>query len=284
MTAASDTAPEWGVTTYFDVEEPDEDGNREGPWWGEIVLPPRKGKQHHGSTGSVLPDTVVVRPRGGAPVALADPFAYVLENQYCVDGEYYLLVRVREVLDEDGWGALPWGHLGPGDVFYAWDKFHHHEYSRADGAAEREPMSYGGDFRDLQLLVDADHPHPAGPRPVGGVCDASLLRAVRHNDLDLVRRLLAAGADPDAGLEVPDEAIRSVSWDRDSTALAEAVSESGARGDGVTDETRATAREIARDLLAAGANPDARGGAARRLAERLGGEIAALLAAHPPRP
>lgn len=52
---------------------------------------------------------------------------------------------------------------------------------------------------------------------------ASLLRAVRAGDVERVRSLLAAGADPDAGREVPDAALRSVSVDRDSTALWDAM-------------------------------------------------------------
>lgn len=62
-----------------------------------------------------MPGTVIVRVSGDA-VALADIFAHTLENQYCWDCEYYLVLRVREVLDPTVWAGLPWGQLGAGDV------------------------------------------------------------------------------------------------------------------------------------------------------------------------
>lgn len=213
---ADDAPAEWGRTTVLEI---DVDGELSD--WYEIVLPGVDGTIHHGHrSGSTMPDTVAVGS-GEGPVALADAFAYHLDNQYCYDSEYYLVLRVRQVLQPHAWQRLPWAALGPGDVFVAWDKFHGITYSREPGGVSE--MSYGGDWNDLQLLVDTDHPLP-GRTPVRGpVSDASVLRAVRNRDAPLLRALLAAGGNPDAGLHVPISATRSVSVDRDSYALLDAV-------------------------------------------------------------
>lgn len=47
--------------------------------------------------------------------------------------------------------------------------------------------------------------------------------SVRERDLDLLRDLLARGGNPDAGWHVVDEALRSVSVDRNTTAVFEAI-------------------------------------------------------------
>ncbi|XYI04328.1 ankyrin repeat domain-containing protein [Sorangium sp. So ce1128] len=209
-----------GTTTDLDLTPPDDDGEWEVPYWSRLVFPNEDGKIHHGSRGARLPDTVVVRV-AGEEVALADIFAHTLDNQYCWDTEYYLVLRVREVLAPEAWAALPWGRLAAGDVFLAYDKFHGHEYVRTPGA---DPvMSYGGDWSDLQAFIDDHHPRPEGPRPTGPPSPASLLRAVRERNVDRVRALLAAGADPEAGADPPGEALRSVSVDRDTTALWDAI-------------------------------------------------------------
>jgi len=211
--------PSWGTTIALEVSPPREEG---GDWkipsWIWIVFPSEDGEIRHGSSGSILPDTVVVQ-HAGALVALADPYAHTLENQYCYDCEYYLVLRLREILDPDAWGGLPWSALGPGDIFLAWDKYHGLEYSRTDSCPS---MSYGGDWEDLQRYIDQEHPSPHGARSAK-VSDATLLRAVRAADVDQVRVLLAAGANPDAGSIAPVEALRSVSIDRESTALWEAI-------------------------------------------------------------
>jgi hypothetical protein len=287
--------PSWGTTTTLEVSPPGPDDDQ---WqlssWREIVFPNEAGQLRHGSTGSILPDTVIVR-HAGVPVALADPYAHTLDNQYCYDCEYYLILRLREVLDPIAWRALPWSAFGPGDVFCAWDKFHGHEYSRVPDAGGS--MSYGGDWDDLQSYIDERHPNPHGARPPAAVSDATLLRAVRDGNVDQVRALLAAGASPDAGASAPHEALRSVSVDRDATALWEAISQGSsamveallAAGAAVTAARPGTMtplhgalanrkREVIPALLRHGSDPDAtwQGRTAREVAIELGPEYAAL--------
>lgn len=209
-----------GTTTTFDLVPP-EDDEWELPYWGALVLPNAEGEIHHGSRGATMPEVVVVR-LSDQEVALADIFAHTLDNQYCYDCEYFLVLRVREILDPAAWAGLPWPQLGPGDVFVAYDKFHGHEYSRTPDDGDRV-MSYGGDWTDLQTYIDQEHPRPEGPRPTGRPSSATLLRAIRERDRGLVLALLAAGADPLAGSDAPHEALRSVSTDRDTTALWEAI-------------------------------------------------------------
>jgi hypothetical protein len=286
-----------GEVTYLDVAPPgDHDEEWEVTWWRSIVFPNVEGEIHHGSRGARMPDAVIVRT-DGAEVALADAYAHVLDNQYCLDTEYFLVLRLREVVDAQRWASLPWAHLGPGEVFYAWDKFHGHEYSRAPGDAT--VMSYGGDWADLQFYIDREHPRPGSAGlPAAPASPASLLRAVRDGDVDQLRALLEAGADPDAGLDVRFEATRSVSWDRDSSALWEAVMAgspemveallaAGASVDGrhrsewMTPLHGALAQrrfEVVPLLLRAGADPEApyQGRTARAVAAELGPEVAAL--------
>jgi hypothetical protein len=291
----------WGKTTDLALEPPgpDDGGEWQLPSWVEVVFPNEQGEIHHGSRGARLPDAVVVRLEG-RPVALADAYTHTLDNQYCWDAEYYLLLRLREILAPAGWRALPWAALEPGDVFNAWDKFHGHTYSRAAG--EHQAMSYGGDWADLQTVVDAEHPRPEGPRPIDRPSDATLLRALRAGDLALVRSLLAAGANPDAGWDAPDAALRSVSVDRNSPALWEAVvsgspelteallaagasvNRASPGGMGMLHGALANRKlEVIPVLLRFGADPDAtwQGKTAREVAETLGPSAAALFS--PPR-
>lgn len=176
--------------------------------WTDAVLPGEEGLYDH--AGSNLPEAVGLR-LGGRVVAVADPFDLHLVNEYCYDSEYYLVLRLREILDREAWAASPFGQVAEGRIVLAFDKFHGLEY------LEDGPMSYGGDFEDLQLLVDG---HPRNCRRIS---DASVLRAVRDRDVELLRDLLARGGNLNAGWEVVDEALRSVSVDRNSTALWEAV-------------------------------------------------------------
>lgn len=215
-----ETDPGRPTTKNLDLARPGDGDAWEVPHWVHLVLPNEDGELHHGSRGARMPDTIVVR-LDGEPVALADIFSHVLDNQYCYDCEYYLALRLRALLDPAAWRTLPWGQVEPGDVFLAYDKFHGHEYLRT--ADDDRAMSYGGDWNDLQSVIDAEHPRPEGPRPLGRVSPATLLRAVRCRDAALVRALLAAGADPEAGGDPPDEALRAVSTDRDTTALWEAI-------------------------------------------------------------
>lgn len=229
-------------TAIFAVAR-DEDGAWDYPHWCSLVRPNAEGELHHGSRGATLPATVIVQ-HGDEPAALAEAFAYNLDNQYCWDCEYYLVLRIRAIVNTDAWSQLPWAALAPGDVFFAYDKFHGIDYSRT--ADDEAAMSYGGDWDDLQSLVDAHHPRPALPRTPARVSDATLLRAARAGDVAQVRALLAAGGSPDAGLHAPGAALRAVSVDRDSSALFDAVS-SGCL-------------PIVELLLAAGATVDGRPG------------------------
>lgn len=282
------------TTTHLDFTH-DDDGDLELPAWVSFVLPNDEGEIHHGSRGATMPDTVVVRI-DGHEVALADAFAHVLDNQYCWDSEYFLVVRLRELLDPTAWAALPCGHCQPGDVFLAYDKFHGREYLRSPG--DDTVMSYGGDWSDLQQTIDDHHPRPEGPRPLGPPSDASLLRAVRSRDEPRVRALLAAGANPEAGAIPPWEALRAVSVERETTALWEAIQ---ADAPGMVDallRAGASVRPrspglmpplhgalVARNLavvpvlLRHGADPDAtfHGRSARDLAAAIGPEALALL-------
>lgn len=288
-----------GKATTFDPVPPDEPGDAWAlPSWVDLVFPNAEGELHHGSRGATLPDTVVVR-LADEEVALADIFAHTLENQYCWDSEYFLVLRVRELLAPAAWARTPWAHLGPGDVFVAYDKFHGHEYTRTAGTDVA--MSYGGDWSDLQAYVDEHHPRPGGPREAGPPSPASLLRAVRDGDVARVRALLAAGADPEAGRDPPPEALRSVSVDRETTALWEAIQLDApalveallAAGASVRPASPAhmpplhgalVNRRLAvvPALLRFGADPDApfQGRSARDLAAALGPDALALL---PPR-
>ncbi|HEY8144038.1 MAG TPA: ankyrin repeat domain-containing protein [Kofleriaceae bacterium] len=296
-------AASWGKTTDLALEPPgaDDGGEWDLPYWIDVVFPNAQGEIHHGSTGALMPDAVVVRLEG-RPVALADAYPLTLENQYCWDAEYYLVLRLREILAPAGWRTLPWAALEPGDVFIAWDKFHGHTYSRTPGA--HDAMSYGGDWGDLQTEVDAEHPRPEGPRPIGRPSDATLLRAVRAGDLALVRSLLAAGANPDAGWDAPVAAVRSVSVDRNSPALWEAVvsgspelteallaagasvNRASPGGMGMLHSALANQKlEVIPVLLCFGADPDDtwQGRTAREVAESLSPSAAALFAAAPRR-
>lgn len=294
----------WGKTTDLALEPPgpDSGGEWDLPSWVEVVFPNEQGETHHGSRGARMPDAVVVRFEG-RPVALADAYPHTLDNQYCWDAEYYLVLRLREILAAAGWRSLPWAALEPGDVFIAWDKFHGHVYSRTPGP--HDAMSYGGDWADLQTIVDAEHPRPEGPRPIiGRPSDATLLRAVRSGDLALVRSLLADGANPDAGWDAPGAALRSVSVDRNSPALWEAVvsgspelteallaagasvNRTSPGGMGMLHSALANQKlEVIPVLLRFGADPDAtwQGRTAREVAASISPSAAALFAAAPRR-
>lgn len=286
----------WGKTTDLALEPPEPGGEWELPHWSELVFPNEQGETHHGSGGARMPDAVVVR-LAGRPVALADVFHQTLDNQYCHDAEYYLVLRVRVILAATLWQTLPWATLEPGDVFLAYDKFHGQMYARVPGA--EGAMSYGGDFSDLQWVVDDEHPRPEGARPVARPSDATLLRAVRAGDLDLVRALLLAGANPDAGWDAPAAALRPASHGRNSPALWEAAMSGSPE---LTEALLAAGASVNRCpphgmtvlhgalasrtlavvpvLLRFGADPDAvwNGRTAREVAESLGPTAAALFA------
>ncbi|MBE7482335.1 MAG: ankyrin repeat domain-containing protein [Polyangiaceae bacterium] len=273
----------------LDLERPAPGEDWELPHWMLAILPERRADAGHYSGQDSLPATLLLRV-AGEPVAIAEPFTYQLTNEYCYDSEYYLVLRASEIVDAAAWSELPFGHLAEGDVFAAWDRFHGHEYLRTPESEERS-MSYGGDWADLQLLVDDQHPRAVGPRPTRRVSPASLLRAVRAGDVERVRALLTRGADPNAGRDAPDAALRGVSVDRNSTALFEAVLQDSpplveallAAGASVAapwpDAMPPLACALVNRklavipvLLAFGADPDEgfRGETARRLADELG--------------
>ncbi|GAA3212934.1 ankyrin repeat domain-containing protein [Nonomuraea helvata] len=187
------------TVAYFDVPLParDADGEWLGTDWRALIVGEPGDRFYYGANGVSLHRTVVVRHEG-RHAALADPLNCNLPRVNGDDSDYYLILRVRTVLDDEIWGRLPWSHLGPGDVFFAWDKYNELAHSREPGAAE--DMVYGGDWGDLQLIIDRYDPHPDGPRPLSAVTDPMLFRAIEWKDVDLVRRLLDAGADAQARL------------------------------------------------------------------------------------
>ncbi|MFI7124946.1 ankyrin repeat domain-containing protein [Nonomuraea sp. NPDC050153] len=199
MAVSGDASASWDTVTYFDVPLParDADGEWLGADWRALIAGEPGDRFYYGTNGVTLHRTVVVRHEGRY-AALADPLSYTLPRVDGDDSDYYLILRVRTVLDDEVWGCLPWSHLGPGDVFFAWDKYYELAHSREPGAAES--MVYGGDWADLQLIVDRYDPHPDGPRPLSAATDPMLFRAIEWKDVDLVRRLLDAGADPQARL------------------------------------------------------------------------------------
>jgi hypothetical protein len=113
-------------------------------------------------TGVTLPDTVVVRHEG-RHAALADALNCNLLRFSGDDIDYYLILRVRTIVDIELWRRLPWAHLDPGDVFFAWDKWNHLAHSREPGATD--VMVYGGDWGDLQLTVNRSYPADTGRIP-----------------------------------------------------------------------------------------------------------------------
>lgn len=233
--------PEWGRTAHARLERPSEDEPRwEFGGWYSCTFPPEGEPRHHGSRGSVPAATIAI-VLDETVIALADGFNMVLENHYAYDAEYYFVMRVRETLDAERWRTTPWAAFGAGAVVYAEDKFHWISYLRGQ---DEQSMTYGGDWDDLAMEVYRRH---GGAEPADLASAATLLGAVRGGDVDLVRRCLAAGADPDAGTVTPD-GVRAlelgVSMARGGTALWEA-----ATGGHV---------EITRALLEAGARADGR--------------------------
>jgi hypothetical protein len=213
----------WGRTRLLRLRHDDA-----GEWevledWRDLVFPPPDGALHHGSSGATPADTVALGLDGHI-VALADVGHISLPNLYAYDQEYYQFVRVRQILDEPRWQAGVWARFGPGNVVYAWDKFHGQGYLRRDGS---EAISYGGDWDDLEAQVNAEHPPARAPDAAAGPpSDAALLRAIAADDVAEVRALLARGADANAGANVPGNIpglVLHVSHARDSFALWLAV-------------------------------------------------------------
>lgn len=170
------------------------------PDWYEVVDRSAEGL-HHGSGGSIAPETVAIVLEGDI-IALADAIDLQPDNVYCFDSEYYLVLRARELLEPERWRTLPWGDYGPGNVVVVWDKFHGIDYVRGQLEASRV-MSYGGDFADLEELVNRRHPPSRLPERRERPSPTSLLSAVRDDDLARVEALLAQGVSP-RDLGAPD--------------------------------------------------------------------------------
>lgn len=239
MHLRDEPAPEWGRTKPVSLELVD------GEWWCsdwyDAVDAPAEGL-HHGSGGSIPADTVLVT-LSDEVIALAHVFNFEAENAYCFDSEYYLVLRVREVLEPERWRELPWRDHAAGNVVHVWDKFHGVHYLRGQLEAGRV-MSYGGDFADLEELVGRELPPPRPPLHVERPSPTSLLTAVREGDLAWVESLLARGVSPhDEG--VPD-GVRAlelgVSVARPTSPLLESIASGGP--------------ELTRALLRAGAGPN----------------------------
>lgn len=212
---------EWGKTKTLVLERLD---NSEWccPDWYDLVEPGPDGLDHS-SRGSRPPETVVVVV-GDEAVALADALNVEPENLYAWDKEYYLVLRVREVLDAALWGTLPWREWGAGNAVHVWDKFHGYDCFRGQFPANRS-LSYGGEWLHLEYLVNREYPPPRLPERSDPPSPSDLLSAVRENDLARVNALLSQGVDArDLG---PPDGVRclelGVSVARCSSPLWESI-------------------------------------------------------------
>lgn len=166
--------------------------------WHSLVFPNAEGEFHHGSRGATMPDAVVISLDENV-LANADLDQLVLDNQYAYDAEYYLCLRLREVVDADRWRETPWNGFAPGHLLHAWDKFHHLSYFRLPESSDS--MSYGGDWSDLEAVFNREYPPAFAVEPIGPPSAIELLRAIENDNLSKVQALLARGADPNAGLD-----------------------------------------------------------------------------------
>lgn len=244
---------EWGRTKLCGLELEGDEWSC--PDWYYLVDPPADGKLNHGRGGSVPPDTLLVAI-GDRTVAVGDALSVEVDNAYAYDCEYYLVLRVREILAPELWQTLPCRELGVGNVVHVWDKFHWLAFLRGQSPTDRA-LTYGGDWADLEELVNREQPPARPPARSELPGSATLLAAVRADDRARVESLLARGVSPrDVG--VPD-GVRclelGVSHPRSSSPLWEAV--------------QSSSPEITRALLRAGAPAD----------DRTGSEYTALHAA-----
>ncbi|MCC6900617.1 MAG: ankyrin repeat domain-containing protein [Polyangiaceae bacterium] len=296
MRVPTPTPSEWGKTRRLVLERLDT-SEWCCPDWYDLVERGPHGFDHS-SGGSVPPDTVVVVVADEA-VALADALNVEPENLYAWDREYYLVLRVREVLDAELWRTLPWGEWGPGNVVHVWDKFHGFDCFRGQFPARRS-LSHGGEWLHLERLVNRDYPPARLPERSDPPSPSDLLAAVRENDLARVEALLSQGVDPrDLGppdgvrcLELGVSVARSSSplWESiesASPAVTEALVRAGAGANAQSAgalpplHVAVIARrpEHARVLLALGADPYARHGekSALELAEAIDPGLAAIV-------
>jgi hypothetical protein len=232
----------WG-NTKVGLLETTSDGTHCFASWQELVDPPDTGIRSHGSMGSIPADTVLVAIADEL-IALADVFHVKLENLYAYDAEYYVVLRIREILDRELWNASPWKNFGPGNVVHAWDKFHRHDYFRTEDEVDLH-MSYGGDWFHLEDTTN-DHYPPEKLPNTSLPTRARLLTAIREGNTSRVLELLGAGAT--ASDDLSPEGITAldlrVSIPRDRSPLWESIQNAPA--------------EVTEALLAAGAAVDAR--------------------------
>lgn len=298
--------PAWGRVRAADIRRPDDSGAWEMPDWCELTFPGEDGGYHHGSRGSTPPDTAALM-LDGEVVALCDCGHLSLVNLYVWDSEYYQFLRLRAVLDPARWAETPWADIVPGQVFFAWDKFHWIDYDRTE--RDDPEFSYGGDWDDLEAQALAEHPHdlPQPPRDDHAPPSIHLLcQVIRSGDTARLQRMLDAGADPNGSTEpVPHPGVSiSFSIGRTDSPLWVSVQEgtpqmtamllrAGAQVDarpsgGMTALHVAILRaraEHVRLLLDAGADPAAtwRGKDAHQLAREHAPALAALLTSAAPR-
>ena len=292
----------WGRVRAARVLRPGEDGAEDWtlPDWCQLTFPAENGHYHHGSRGCVSPDTAALL-LDGVVIALCDCGHLSLENLYVYDCEYYQFLRLREVCDPARWAQTPWAGVQLGQVFFAWDKFHWLEYDRASG--EAPGFSYGGDWDDLEAQAAAEYPHslPPPPRDDGTPPSVHLLcQVIRSGDVERLRRMLLAGADPNGCTEpVPHPGVSiAFSVGRTDAPLWVAVQQGtpqmtalllaagaqvDARPPGGMTALHGAIQQRKLDhvavLLEAGADPEAawQGQTARQLAARHAPELAALL-------
>lgn len=242
--------PEWGRTKLCRLEL--EGGEWSCTDWDYLVDPPPGEKLNHGRGGSVPAETLLV-VIGDQAVALGDALNVEADNVYAYDCEYYLVLRVREVLAPELWRTLPCRDFGVGNLVHVWDKFHWLGFLRGQSPIDRA-LTYGGGWADLEELVNREQPPARSPVLSELPGAATLLTAVRANDLPRVESLLARGVSP-RDLGVPD-GVRclelDVSHPRSTSPLWEAV--------------QSASPEVTEALLRAGAPVD----------DRAGGEYTAL--------
>ena len=229
MRTTDEPPASWGTTRIAELVVPGADTALELPSWYAFMLPGRNGLYHHGTHGSIAPDTLALA-HAGAVIALADVVPLHPSNLYAHDSEYLLAIRLREVLDAAAWAGLPWAPFGAPTVIYAIDKFHGTEWPRLPEVACA--LSHGGGWDDLQLLTDEAAP-PASAAPpwrdrTVPPSDGALLRAVARGDAARLRAMLAAGGNPLAGVDPPD--VRNglslgASWPSHASLLVTAVLE-----------------------------------------------------------
>lgn len=291
--------PQWGRVRAAHIFRPDTD-RWEMPCWSALTFPSPEGDYHHGSCGCTPPDTAVLL-LDEVPVALLDCDHISLDNLYVYDSEYYQFLRLRAVLDVGLWSQTPWAGFLPGQLIYAWDKFHGIDYDRAD--EDGPAFSYGGDWDDLEQQVFGKHPHDHPAPPLDNQAPPSihlLCQVVRSGDVARLERMLAAGADPGGdtapvphpGVSIPFSVGRTetplwVSVQEGTPQTTALLLRHGAPvdarpPDGMTALHGAImSRRVAHVplLLAAGADPEARwkGQTARQLAADRAPAIAALL-------